>query len=394
MINGLYSPSQAPSLSQCHKLSTHLHRMGVQVEILSGTDQEERVGLEEHNGVAIHRMLRESHSPFRQLRSSFRLFKYIVTHQQKYDLLHSHGFVAPAGLASRLTGLPLVQKITNVYIDDPMTVRKRRAGYWLMYLYRSAWAIVASTKVLGDICQFSLAIRKKTIRIPNGVDAELYRPGDPEEIQTLRRRLDIPERKRVVLALGPLSMARGSDLLLKALYRLRQRWDESPLLLIVEPQEPMNDMMPVPENPRFVQLMQRHIAEWELQDVVRVEKAREPLAEYLKMSDMYVHACRRDGQTGTLLEAMSAGLPVIAHLIPGLTDEVVQSGRFGFIVNCAETDMLAAALNVYLKNENLRRRIGQQAREEILRFYDIRNIAAQYLDLYVSLLQRKHLKQR
>jgi glycosyltransferase involved in cell wall biosynthesis len=372
----------------------HLQRMGVQVEILSGTDEQNLVGVEEHNGIAMHRMLRERHSPLRQLRSSLRLVKYIVKHHDKFDLLHSHGFIAPAGLASRLTGLPLVQKITNLYIDDPLTVRKRRAGYWFMYLYRSAWAIVASTKVLGDICQFSLAIRKKTIRIPNGVDAEQYRPGDIEEIQTLRRRLGIPQDRKVVLALGPLSMARGSDLLLKAMYRLRQRWDESPLLYIVEPQEPLMDMMPVPENSRFVQIMHRQIAEWDLQDIVRVEKAREPLAEYLKLADIYVHACRREGQTGTLLEAMSAELPVIAHLIPGLTDEVVQNGRFGFTVNCAETDMLAAALNVYLKNDNLRRRIGQQAREEILRYYDIRNIAAQYLDLYVSLLQRKHLKQR
>jgi hypothetical protein len=47
--------------------------MGVQVEILSGTDEQDLVGVEEHNGIAVHRMLRESHSPFRQWRSSLRL---------------------------------------------------------------------------------------------------------------------------------------------------------------------------------------------------------------------------------------------------------------------------------------------------------------------------------
>ncbi len=393
MINGHHYGKLTSVESQCRDLSQQLLHMGVQVDVLSNarTDglMDTRVSaggesnLEKSMSMHVH-----------PSSSSVGLLNYLVLHRKQYDVLHSHGFIASACVASRLTGLPLVQKITDLYVDDPLTIRRRKTGYMMMYVYQSAWAFVASSKGLTDLCRFSRTMRNKMIRIPNGVNTCIYRPADVEERKSLRRRHGIADDRLVLLALGPVGWNRGTDAVVKALHRLRRHWNETPLLLLACATNAMNDSSRMTESLRFQDGLLRSILDLQLQNHIRFETEMIPLHEYMKMADIYLYPFRQGLQPNGLLEAMSSGLPVIANSIPGLTDELVQSGRFGFTINCEDAMTFAAALNVLLKNRTFRQRIGRLAREEALQYYDIKNVAAQYLDLYVSLLQQKHRKRK
>lgn len=394
MINSQSFRKQMAVTSLCRDLSEQLMHMGVQVQVFDGAPLQ---GLEDGGAVGSMESGEQRKTvwtPAGPSTSSIGLLHYLMMHRKHYDVLHSHGFIASACVASRLTGVPLVQKITDLYVDDPLTVRKRKTGYLLMYIYQSAWAFVASSKVLTDLCRFSRPLRNKTIRIPNGVNTVLYRPADVEEKRSLRRRHGIPEEQLVLLALGPASWSRGTDTVVKTMHRLRRHWNETPLLLIASAMEQTNEPNRITESFRYQNGLLRSILDLQLQNNIRFETGMIPLHEYMKMADIYLYPFRQGLQPNGLLEAMSCGLPVIANLIPGLTDELVQSGRFGFTINCEETLTFAAALNVLLKNNPFRQRIGRLAREEVLQYYDIKNVAAQYLDLYVSLLQQKHLKRK
>ena len=87
-----------------------------------------------------------------------------------------------------------------------------------------------------------------------------------------------------------------------------------------------------------------------------------------------------------MLEAMACGLPTIAHLIPGITDELVQNGKYGFVVDCDDNEAFSSALKVLINNQGLRKIIGQNSHKQIVHNYDLKQIADYYFSLYQTLL--------
>ncbi len=395
MTNWLYAPEFSGAALQCHRLSLQLDKLGAKVEILAGTDDAHLVGRSEVDGVPVIRVLRNKSSLHQHLHFAWNLFHYIVSNRAQYDLLHSHGFLAPVSLAAKVTRLPLVQKITNLQVDDPIAVRGRALGDLQFRLYRHACTVIATSKLLENTCRECLLEDDQVLRIPNGVDKDVFSPASPAEKSVLRQKYHIPADKTVLLTVGTVSSTKGLDMLIRAFYTLRQNLQTEPLLLVVGPHSYArgfcnND----PGTERFSRWVSNLVEEYDLHQLVRFEGTQPHVHEYMKAADIYIHPSRREGQPNALLEAMSCGLPTVANLIPGITDEVLQSGKFGYLVDGEKTGMFAAALKVLIKNPSLRARLGQNARSEILEKYDIAYVAKQYMELYRQLIYNSEVKMK
>jgi glycosyltransferase involved in cell wall biosynthesis len=85
------------------------------------------------------------------------------------------------------------------------------------------------------------------------------------------------------------------------------------------------------------------------------------------------------------LEAMAAGLPVVASATGGLP-ELVEDERTGFLVPAGDVEALAARLDRLLQDEALRARIGDAARERALRSFSVAEMAARTAAVYDRLL--------
>ncbi len=393
MTNWLYAPEFSGAALQCHRLSLQLAKLGAKVEILAGTDDDHLVGRSEVDGIPVIRVLRNKSTLQQHLQFGWNLFRYIVGNRARYDLLHSHGFLAPVSLAAKVTGLPLVQKITNLQIDDPMAVRARALGALQFRLYRRASAVIATSGLLENICRECLMDEDQILRIPNGVDKDVFSPASIEEKNLMRRKYHIPADKIIMLTVGTVSATKGMDMLIRAFYTLRKSLHSEPLLLVVGPHSYARGFCSKdPCTERFSRWVSTLVEEYGLQQSVRFEGVQPDVHEYMKAADLYIHPSRREGQPNAVLEAMSCGLPTVANLIHGITDEVLQSGRFGYLVDGEESGMFAAALKVLIKNPSLRVRLGQNARAEILEKYDIALIAKQYMQLYRQLVYDKEVK--
>jgi glycosyltransferase involved in cell wall biosynthesis len=89
-----------------------------------------------------------------------------------------------------------------------------------------------------------------------------------------------------------------------------------------------------------------------------------------------------------LLEAMSAGLPVVATNVSGVP-EVVLPGCTGTLVPPANAHALAAALRPLLDSPGLREQMGRAGRERVLRDFNERETMPRTIDVYRDMLRNR-----
>ena len=82
-----------------------------------------------------------------------------------------------------------------------------------------------------------------------------------------------------------------------------------------------------------------------------------------------------------LVEAMACGLPVVSFDCPAGPDEIITDGVDGLLVPSGDVHALAEKLMTLMADEDLRQRLGKQARKTAQR-YDMTAIANQWTALF------------
>ena len=90
----------------------------------------------------------------------------------------------------------------------------------------------------------------------------------------------------------------------------------------------------------------------------------------------------------SVLEAMAAGLPVVASAVGGL-HEVVVDGETGFLVPPGRPEELAAALGRLIGDAELRRTLGDAGRRRAEERFSLPRWRAEHLELYRRLLRTR-----
>ncbi|MBI3255371.1 MAG: glycosyltransferase family 4 protein [Candidatus Andersenbacteria bacterium] len=116
--------------------------------------------------------------------------------------------------------------------------------------------------------------------------------------------------------------------------------------------------------------LQDLIVQYGLQERVKLlgfvsDEAKQQL---LRVSDIYVSAAEHEGFGIVFLEAMDAGLPIVAANEGGHTDFLFE-GKQALLVGVNDADALAAAVNRLAANEGLRRSMAAICRETVTHFY-------------------------
>jgi glycosyltransferase involved in cell wall biosynthesis len=357
----------------------------MQVCVLSGTDQPELVSSDCIDGIPVKRILRDKQSTQQHVKFGWELFWYIFTHRYDYDILHSHGFLAPINLAAKVTGLPLVQKITGFCYDDPVAIKQRNFGRIQKYLYDKSTTLIATSDLLFKSNERGY---KKIIRkIPNGVETEFFKPVEVRRKRYLRQKLQIPIHKNVLLYVGALKERKRLDLVIKSLEQLKHKHRDI-LLLVVGPIKLTDSYKQYNSSvAAYVEKVQNTIRKNNLENHVRFEGNRTNIHEYMQVADIFVHPSCKEGQPNALLEAMSSGMPCVVNHIPDITDELIDHEIHGFIIDFNKTEQVAIICSNLIENPDSRVKLGQYARERIIKKYSMDKISTEYFKLYQTILQ-------
>jgi glycosyltransferase involved in cell wall biosynthesis len=120
----------------------------------------------------------------------------------------------------------------------------------------------------------------------------------------------------------------------------------------------------------------------ELGDAVVMAGHRDDVMDVLDAVDVLVHPSRVDAFPTALLEAMAAGVPVVATSVGGIP-EIVEDGRTGTLIGApAQPERLGEALAELLGDEALRRSRGEAGRERFEREFSAERWAERLRAVY------------
>ena len=278
------------------------------------------------------------------------------------DLIHAHWTLsaACASLGRAIHHRPVLATLQG---SDVFRVTSNPIGAWLTSrtLLRCD-RITALSRALVEATA-AIGVPAERIRvIPNGVDTNSFVP------------LPHQARDDTILFVGSLIERKGVGHLLAAAAEVLGLFPTYRLVLIGEgPQysmlERLADSLGIARRVVFLGSQS--------QDQVRVQMQR---ARLLVLPSL------EEGQGVVLLEALACGTPVVASRVNGIPEVVTDD--VGVLVPPADPKALSGAIRRILDRPRLWADMSRKARERVVRHYDWRYLADQYIAVYESMLQR------
>jgi len=220
------------------------------------------------------------------------------------------------------------------------------------------WSLQTADQVLTSSAAFVEELARKGVQ-PNRIHVQ-HMPIPPfarvpeERKAKLRHQLGFDDRTRVVLSVGRLSREKGHADLVRAFPTIRELVSGSPLRLVLVGEGP--------ERFRIEELCRS----LKLTDAVILAGQKDDIGPYYAIADVFVLPSLSEGCPNVLLEAMAAGVPVVATAVGGVP-EVVTSGKDGILVKKHDGNGMASATAQLLRDQQLRDRLVSFAREIVLR---------------------------
>ncbi len=313
------------------------------------------------------------------LRAAGRLIS--LLRRERIQIVHAHLFLANvvARLLGRLSASPVV--ITTHHDTDVWMGRRHRL------LERATAplsdAVVTCSEAVRQYALATYGLRpglvqtlRNAIVIPEGrADAEgrerlrrLFRAGPEERVIATVGRLDEPKKGLAVFLRAAGQLAREL-----------QRVEEVPKVRFVLVGEG-------PARPGLEALAR----EQGIEHFTTFLGERRDVTDLMEAFDLFVQPSLWEGFGVTLLEAMAAGLPVVASRVGGIP-EIVSDGETGCLVAPGDADGLAAECFRLLRDPGLAARMGRAGRARLEENFDIERLVEETAALYRDLLSRRRI---
>lgn len=231
---------------------------------------------------------------------------------------------------------------------------------------RWVWKYVAVSRMVKNMIVGLGASPDQVEVICNGVDVHKYQPGPARP--GLREELGIPADAPVFGDVSVVRAHKGSLHLVDVLYHVRQSLPNARCLVIGDTLRE--------DGPACTSQLRARAEELGISDGLIFVGERPDVPELLRVMDVMVHPSHTESFGRVIAEAMAAARPVVGFAIDAI-GEVIDAGRTGYVVPAFDVAAMAQATVTLLKDEPLRRQMGQAGRAKVLQQYDqARNVSA------------------
>jgi glycosyltransferase involved in cell wall biosynthesis len=256
----------------------------------------------------------------------------------------------------------------------------RRRGY--QQVYNAFDALVTNSEAIEEFLR-EIGVTTRIEYIPNGVNLQRFHPAqltlEHEARQTLRDRFGIPADHRVIAVVGAIIPRKGADQIIRAWRHVLPHFPDTHLLF-VGPRADIHD----PKLKKFGGKITDLIEASGATDRIHFSGIVDDVQSYLRASDIFVLASKREGNPNSLLEAMAVGLPSLVTPYIGISAGIGQAGEHYQLVD-RNPDAIATALIKLLRSPALRAAQGDSGRRYVVENADQNLSLDRYVELYEEL---------
>ena len=254
----------------------------------------------------------------------------------------------------------------------------RRRGY--QQVYNEFDALVTNSEAIEEFLR-EIGVTTRIEYIPNGVNLQRFHPAQSDQErdagQALRQRFGIPAEHKVIAVVGAVMPRKGPDAILKAWSLLLPQFPDTHLLF-VGPRADTHDPKLKKFGGKIAELVEASGAPQQVHFAGIVDDVE----NYLRASDLFVLASKREGTPNSVLEAMATSLPSLVTPFIGISAGIGSAGEHYQLVD-RDPQTIATALAELLTNPALSAAQGERGRR-----YVVDNVDQQLsLDRYVALYE-------
>jgi glycosyltransferase involved in cell wall biosynthesis len=211
--------------------------------------------------------------------------------------------------------------------------------------------------------------------VPNAIDVARVAAGAPGGRDAARRRFGLPLHAPILGTVGRLDPVKNHRLLVHVVARLRRRLPNALLVLVGDG----------PERTALETLVRERSAG----DAVRLLGVQRDVERILPAFDVFALSSLSEGIPLSLLEAMAAGVPVVATAVGGIP-EAARAGEDALLVDgtpSEEADYVerfATAVEHLLRNPASARRLAESAAQRVRQEFDLDVVYQRYRDILAA----------
>jgi glycosyltransferase involved in cell wall biosynthesis len=279
------------------------------------------------------------------------------------DLVHLHSRIGAdvmGGIACRLSRVPVVH---SRRVDNPERP-------WVVSIkYRLHDRVIAISQAIADLLLSEGLPGDKLRVVRSAVDVARFERDC--ERAAICPRLGVPASARLIAVVAQLIARKGHRFLIDALQPLIQEFPGLRVLFLGQGPEEAD--------------LRRRIGARGLEGQVRLLGFRQDLPQILPCLDLLVHPATMEGLGVSLLQASSAGVPIVASRVGGIP-EAVRDSVNGLLVPPGDVRALGEAVGRLLRDPALSRRMGRSGRSLMRREFSVDAMAEGNLAIYRELL--------
>lgn len=284
-----------------------------------------------------------------------------VSQQHDLDLIHVHYSIPHSTAALLARGMSGVPYVVTLHGSD-VTILGSDPSYMPVNTHsiEEADAVTAVSAFMANEAYDRLGIKHEIKVIPNFVDPDVFKPSPCED----------PDRDGKDVVIAHISNFRPVKRVQDLVYAMA----------VVKKESPGTKLMLIGDGPQRHNV-ERLVGRLDLNKEVTLTGFRSDVANLLRCSDVVVLCSETESAPLTLLEGMSAGLPVVATRVGGIP-EIVRDGVNGFLVPAKHPEEIADRILKLGADADLRRRLGEAARTTVLENYTVDMVIDQYREVY------------
>ncbi len=245
-----------------------------------------------------------------------------------------------------------------------------------MYRVARRWAsdyVAVSPETKSSLVRQTKVREDQVSTVCNAVDVEKF--AAPVDVRRVRETLGLSAESKLLITVATFKEQKGHRYLIEAAKTIVEREPRAHFLLVGDGE--------------LREEVQRQVEQLGLSEHVHFLGSRRDVSDLLAASDIFILPSLFEGLSVALLEAMAAGVPVVATAVSGTTT-VVNDDSIALLVPPANKESLAdATLGLLTRSAEEREALAAAARQRVLEEFSLDRQAANYITLYERLLAEK-----